>query len=197
MSTMRIMILLLAAAVAQCAVLTLPSGFEGDALQLNVGGPLSDGWTVTPTIDVVGPGSHINTCANGSQRCLDMTGTSGSSGSIFGFVTLVANQQYTVSFWLSGSQRNLGFNTLSDTVEASVNGVITSYTMAWDAPWQQFSVSTIADPTGVVQISFAGLGDDNVGLLLDDVSIQGTPEPATYALCGTALILLAGIRRKR
>lgn len=175
---------------AAAHAVTLPSTFESDATGLNVAGPLADGWAVTPTIDVVAPGYFIDTCNAGSQRCLDMTGTTGASGAIGGTWAGSPHEWYTVSFWLSGSQRNLGFNSLEDTVRLTLNGDWLEYTLIWSAPWQHFEQHVQADGAGNVAIEFAGLGDDNVGLILDDISIQPqqTPEPVGYALLGLALI---------
>lgn len=197
--TMRTILLLMAAAVAQAATLTLPSGFESEIPQLNAIGTLAEGWDITPTVDVVAPGYFIATCANGSQRCIDMTGTNAAAGAISGQFLGTPDTAYVLSFWMSGSQRNLGFNSPSDTVVASANGLNASITMNWDEDWRQFSLTTMSDASGIVLISFSGSGDDNVGLLLDDISISefgATPEPATYAICGSALILLALARHR-
>ena len=189
----KLMLSFLLAAAAHAV--TLPSTFEADAPGLNVAGPLTDGWDLTPSIDVVAPGFFITDCHAGSDRCLDMTGTAGASGAISGTWAGVANAWYTVSFWLSGSQRNLGFNSLEDTVRLTLNGDWLEYTLIWSAPWQQFEQAVQADAAGNVAITFAGIGDDNVGLLLDDISIreQPTPEPAGLALLGLILIA-AGMR---
>lgn len=178
---------------AAAHAVTLPSTFEADAPGLNVTGPLSDGWAVTPTIDVVQPGFFITDCNAGSDRCLDMTGTAGASGAISGTWAGVANAWYVVSFWLSGSQRNLGFNSLEDTVRLTLNGDALEYTMIWNWPWHQFFQHVQADAAGNVAITFAGIGDDNVGLVLDDISIreQPTPEAGTFLLAGAALIVVA------
>ena len=196
-----ILTLALCAAMDAATLVNNPSTFDGDTPALDVHGVLTDGWTVTPTLDVVGGGSFGGLfCHNdtGLGRCLDMDGTSGGSGRIIGHINGIADTTYTVSFWLSGSQRNLGFNSLTDTVNVDADGTTASYTLPWDAPWTMFSLTFTTSNNGAINLRFEGLGSDDVGLLLDDISIrqQGeTPEPVTTTLCGLGLIAI-GLRRR-
>lgn len=65
--------------------------------------------------------------------------------------------------------------------------------MTWMAMSYNFTVPGSASNN----LSFNHLGNDNIGILLDNVSVTSVSEPGTLALLGLALAGLATVRRKK
>ncbi|HTB10454.1 MAG TPA: PEP-CTERM sorting domain-containing protein [Bryobacteraceae bacterium] len=121
---------------------------------------------------------------------------------------LTVGDKYIVGFWWAGAQQSgfTGVNTegfqVSMTGDATQDTNIVSNVSEGFTGWtyQQFTfVATTANPV----LSFLAVGTPNGEppfSLLDGVSLQAVPEPATCALIGLGLLavpLAAAIRRKR
>jgi hypothetical protein len=200
------------AAPAQAAVV-YSNNFESEnggagALNYNSfnGLTVSDG-----TVDLVG-GSFGITCSPAGGLCVDLDGSSSNSGvlastNVFAFG---ANQRVTLSFALSGSQ----IFGIDDTVAAlrlsspqlltstgyTHNGSVidqgpsTADTLtlpigtASVASFGQFTLFFRSSQAGQVRFDFSTTSNDNVGAVLDDVSLSvadavaPVPEPTTWAL---------------
>lgn len=170
-------------------------GFESNNVASNA---TLNGWTnVRPSVDIL-PNSGSFNCVEGN-RCVDLDGTSGSAGFIETATnfTFTNGLTYTLSFWLSQNQRGFGG---PDQVTACVGSACSTYNLATSAPgsntWAQYTIILAGDgSTG--KISFNHGGGDNVGILLDDVSLADNtvPEPGTFVLIGSALAFF-GLRRR-
>ncbi|MDK9706024.1 MAG: PEP-CTERM sorting domain-containing protein [Desulforhopalus sp.] len=106
---------------------------------------------------------------------------------------------YILSYSLAGNQRRpLDI----DQVNVSVGQgslVNSSHALSWDSPFtsftQEFSIASIE----LVQLSFEGIGGDDIGMLLDDIKLEKVdpvPESATILLMGIGLAGLVNARRK-
>lgn len=157
-----------------------------------------DNWTVTDgTIDVVGdPGFFPGLCTDGPSpdKCVDLDGSSGNAGKITSTGILLGPGNYAFSYWLKGNSRQGADDTVRVIVETGVTPG-TSHILASADPWQQFTQFFTLLAPQTVNLVFDHSGNDNIGILLDNVSLTQVPEPATLSLLGLGLAA-AGLRRR-
>lgn len=150
-------------------------------------------------MDIVGPSLGGITCHSGN-KCLDTDGT-GSVGSatITRSFAVTAGVTYFLSFWYSGSQRNFNGPDSVRVNFGSAAALDLNQAQGANTWLSDSSRSFVAGSTGTATLSFTNLGGaDNVGIIIDDVSVTDNtvPEPATFALIGGGLMLL-GLRRRK
>jgi hypothetical protein len=105
---------------------------------------------------------------------------------------------YVLSFWLSGSTLPSYGATDSVEVRLTVAGFTETLTLNAADPFTQFQRTiSLSGPVTGAQISFEGIGGNNVGLLLDNVTFSQVPLPAAAWLLGTGLLGLVVIKRKK
>lgn len=152
-------------------------------------------------VDVVGGSTFGYLCSGPeSGNCVDMGGSGGKdpSGKIDLSTALnLAPGTYYLSFDLIGSQRG---TTTATTV------MFGSYMQTFTLASNDFSSGIVLNQAvtisgGTTQLEFVdNSGPDNIGSLLDNVSISNTspvPEPGTLGLLATGLLGAAGIIRRR
>lgn len=201
------------------------NGLAGGNSSLNFTG--FPNWTVlSGTVDVVKSGDYSITCVGGSGSCIDLDGSTNQAGTI-GTQTFFfgAGERLNVTFDMSGNQRGyandnffmrLVFGGSTQYVNATGTGIFSvsgfggfasSATFVFDTPsGQPWSTSSLAFDfvnAGQVSVQFGTMGGDNVGPMLDNVSITKTPvsnvvpEPSTYALMAAGLAALGFAARRR
>jgi hypothetical protein len=189
---------LISAAVLAAALSAVPAAaaplfsdnFDGEALGLNT---TLDNWTVSDgTIDVIGsiPTNSFNFYP-GNGNYVDLDGSSRNAGTITtNTVFSFAAGTYTLTFELGGSTRGD-----TNTVNVTLGGIFAeSFTLASGAGLQLVTRTiTLNSAMGSGALSFAHDGGDNLGLILDDVTLDyarpdvGVPAPLAASL------LLAGL----
>lgn len=164
--------------------------FESNAFGYNL---TPNGWTVSNgTVDVEG-------CRVVSGKCIDLDGTSFDAGVLSKTFSLIAGTTYTASFELAGNQRGfMGPSYAFDTGTVSFGTQNFNYRVAASAGFSLYQLTFTPSASGSYGLSFANSGGDNVGVLLDNVSVtSAVPEPESYALMLVGLGIMGSIARRR
>jgi hypothetical protein len=185
-----------------------------------------NGLTVTDgTVDLVRSGDYGIACAGGGGSCVDLDGSTSNSGltssNSFAFG---AGDRVSLSWLFSGNQRQLPADSFNvrfglDSVTSGTYGfnssVFGSFSGAFsndalsvsiagiqpDFAFTDFEFYFVADNPGAVTFSFEDFGNDNIGIVIDDVSLNiggAVPEPSTWAMMilGFGAVGAAARRRK-
>ena len=184
--------LLLGSSLTHAAAPIFSDNFDSYAAnQLNWNPPASSGWTVSDgTVDLVGAGGTDLIPGNG--RYVDLDGSTSNSGLFSNNVDLAGGTTYTLSFDLGGSHRGS-----TETVNVNFGSTAASYTLNSADPFSTVTLNFTPGSNGSYDISYQNLGGDNVGALLDNVSVSAVPEPETYAMLLAGLGLMGFIARRR
>jgi len=185
-------VVLMAGATAAQAAPIFSDNFNADVQGLNTTTFLG-GWTVSNgTVDTIGTGFFELLPGNGNY--IDLDGSSYQAGTFSNSVVLTGGTTYVLSFQLAGNHRGYG----PDVVDVTFGSSTGSHTMYSGDPLTSFSLSFTPGVSGPASFSFHNHGGDNVGAILDNVSIAAVPEPETYAmlLAGLAALGMAARRRR-
>jgi len=169
--------------------------FDSYGTTLNWSG--SPKWSVSDgTVDLIGNGGGFDFLP-GNGRYVDMDGTALDAGKITSPDFDLAPGMYTLAFDLAGNQRNNGEDTIKIQMQGGSLFVDYSIILAENAPFATYSNSfTVATPTSA-SLSFEGVGGDNIGLLLDNVSVEPIPAPGAFILGSIGASFVAWLRRRR
>ena len=161
--------------------------------QLNWTPTALSGWTVSPngTVDLIGAGGVLDFIpGNGSY--VDLDGTTSSSGLFSNNVNLVGGTTYRLSFDLAGSHRES-----AETVNVNFGSTNASYSLNSADPFSTLTLNFTPASNGSYSFSYLNVGGDNVGALLDNVSVSAVPEPEIYAMLLAGLGLMGAMSRRR
>ena len=180
------------AAPASAAVTIFSDNFDSySPLALNWIPPVASGWTVTDgTVDLIGAGFIDILPGNGNY--IDLDGSTANSGVFANSVNLTGGVTYTLSFDLAGSQRGS-----TETANVNFGTATASFTLNSSDPLATYSLNFTPAASGAYSFSYENLGGDNVGLLLDNVSVSAVPEPEIYAMLLAGLGMLGFMLRSR
>jgi hypothetical protein len=130
----------------------------------------------------------------GNGSYVDLDGTTLNSGLFSNNVNLVGGTTYTLSFDLAGSHRGS-----TETVNVNFGSTAASYSLDSADPFSTRTLNFTPGSDGSYSFSYLNVGGDNVGVLLDNVSVSvsAVPEPETYAMLLAGLGLVGFISRRR
>lgn len=152
------------------------------------------------SVDLIGNGLwDFPPATTGHGLYVDLDGSTSDAGLMLANPIAVAPGDYTVFFQLAGNQRGGGDEVVTvdlflDGTNISTGLMLVPETQPFFGYLMPFSVAS----SGAFTFSFQNAGGDNVGALLDNITvnqIRAAPEPASLLLLGSALAL--GLARRR
>lgn len=166
--------------------------FDADALQLNQTAYLG-GWSVAGgSVDLIGAGGSWDLIP-GHGRYIDLDGSTSAAGVLTKVLNLTGGSTYRATFELAGNQRGYA----DDVVDVSFGATNGVYTLASADALLGHTLVFSPGASGSYALSFSNRGGDNVGGLLDRVSVTAVPEPAALALLSAGLFAVGFIARRR
>jgi hypothetical protein len=158
-------------------------------------------WTVTQgSVDVIGDNGPYAFLPFGNGNYVDLNGSTGQPGQLTTNMTFDAGT-YVVSFDLAGSQGGVGsIDPTSKTTQIAfaIGGTTQSLTLAPFSDLTTYSFTFTTSAPGRLSFTDLSGGNNNIGNLLDNVSVSAVPEPSTWAMMILGFFGLGfmGYRRK-
>ena len=186
--------------IAAAAALVLSAGaqaatvwsdnFDSDAQGLNVG---LSGWTLTDgTVDVIPVGGSFHFLPEANGNYVDLDGSTGQAGTITKTLTGLADGAYALTFELAGNHRDGGVEATTVTLSGAADTLLTP-----GANDDAFFTIIGHASGGSLTFSFHDASTDNIGALLDNVSVTAVPETGSLSLMLAGIAALGFAARRR
>jgi hypothetical protein len=187
--------------------------YDGTGLSYALDRP-PEGWSVianSGTVDWLnntnsfGPGGTNLKCYGNTGGCVDLDGSTNNAGILTnGTYTLVQGTKYILTALVSGNQRNAPSDSLQfgflDSAGVAIPGDGTQLiaSIAANAGYTLLELSFTPGSTYTdVKIFFAAGGGDNIGPILDNVSLAAVPLPAAAWLLLSGLVGFGALGRRK
>lgn len=171
--------------------------FDADSSTTQLNFNSFNNWTVSDgTVDYLRSGAYNISCHGGVGGCVDLDGSTNDAGVLTSITSFHfdSGNAYVLSFWLSGNQRGGSSDSLTfglDTFAGSLSDIPS------DQPFTLEHLRFVPKSDFDSSMYFALAGGDNVGAILDDVSLAPVPEPSDLGLMGLGVILVGVAWRLR
>lgn len=176
------------------------------------------------TVDLVRSGDFGITCAGGTGSCVDLDGSTGDAGLTSSTsYAFAAGDRVDLNFLFSGNQRGgasdsfdvaflfagptsgtFGFTSSAYAPQSySFSGTgpvgFNIPGVAANAGFNTFNLYFIADNAGSANFYFEDKGGDNVGIIIDNLSLSvaAVPEPSTWAMLILGFGVIGAASRRR
>jgi hypothetical protein len=196
---MKHLLLSLTFAVTSFGALIHSDNFDASLPATTLNADIPDWDELDGTVDYLKNGFQSIGCRNGSSGCIDLDGSTGDAADLrsSALFNLTAGNIYTLTYWFSGSQRS-GLDSMTVSFGGQTN---THVNIAASTPYTQFSIVVTPLSNTTSRILFSHSGGDNVGLVLDDVSLDESPagvvpEPSSMILFSSGLALVWAFRKR-
>jgi hypothetical protein len=153
-------------------------------------GPFTN-WTVTGgTVDLIGTGFFDFYPGNGLY--VDLDGSTNDPGLLTSSVFSLTAGTYSLGFALGGSTL---VGSPTDTVQVDLNfgPYSESFTLLSTAPLTMVTRSIVIGGPTSASISFQNSGSDNMGAIVDNVSLESVPVPEPAGIITLMALGLAGL----
>lgn len=154
-------------------------------------------WAVSNgTVDLIGNGFFDFYPGNGLY--LDLDGSTSNAGDLTSSSIALAPGNYTLTFAIGGNQRYSAVDTLTVSLGSLYSE---SFAYSWFTPLTTITRNIAVGSATNENLTFSHAGGDNVGMILDNVSlsdnVSAVPEPATCAVLGLGVLPLLKKRFRR
>lgn len=152
------------------------------------------GWNVSNgTVDIVPEANTFYFLPAANGEYIDLDGSSGQAGTLWRVVSVPADGLYSMTFELAGNARNGSAE--ATTVKLGDNTM--TFTPSSQTSQETFTITGHATG-GQLLVSFSDDSHDNMGSLLDNISISAVPEASNVSLmlAGLAALRIAARRRR-
>ncbi len=146
------------------------------------------------SVDLINDGTHGLSCF-GTGKCVDLDGSSSNAGVMTTKLALdLAPGIYELSFVISGNQRGGA----ADFVTVSLGTVFSEvFTKAPGDPYEIIIRQVEVLTQESAYLSFDHAGSDNVGIMLDNVSLTTVPVPPALWLMVAGIAGLLGFKKSK
>lgn len=146
-------------------------------------------WVINSgSVDIIGQGTPFD-FLTGNGKYIDLDGTTNTGGDFSTNNFALNAGTYLIQFSLAGSQSAGNDND----VTVSFGSYSETFTLISTDPFQSYSRTVTLGSAISTALAFKNSGGDNVGALLDNVSVTAVPEPSTYGMMFGGLMMIAGL----